>query len=83
MYSFGGGVTFKYLTDNFGSLTLRYNPYPDSNYDIITNNLNNKIYVEKNDGIKYELTKEKYIQLMKDFEYETGLYPIDHLLILN
>ena len=30
IYSFGTGVTFKYLTDNAGNFTFKYNPYNKS-----------------------------------------------------
>ena len=69
----------KYYIDN-DKFNMNY--YPDAlyNYERSTRN-GEKMYIVKTDNKKYELTREMYIKLMKDFGKKMGYAPIKLTII--
>lgn len=70
----------EYYIDKEG-YTLNYDPTPAKDYERLIPEYGKKMYVVKTDGKKYELTKEMYIKLMKDFGKVIGISPIKYTII--
>lgn len=62
---------------------LSYCPFADQVYDQITSIFDSDLSIELIDNTRILLNKSKYIQLMKDYEFETGIYKFDYFSILH
>lgn len=61
--------------------TFTYHPNPEEDYDDALRRLGSKMYIVKTDGIKYELTKEMYVELMKEYGDMMGFQLLETELI--
>lgn len=65
------------------SYTLRYCPDPSKDYDRVTSDLGAHIYVRDKANNKYEVTKQKYIEIMGNFGNQIGVIPMLNSLVLD
>ena len=61
--------------------TLRHTPNPREDYNRVIPRLGDKMYVEKTDGDKHELTKENYVKLMYEFGERMKTEPLEAKMI--
>jgi hypothetical protein len=62
---------------------LTYHPFPDKEFDRITQLIGPELFIEKTDTIKYQLDKDSYCKLIKEFGETAKLCPIDHMVVLD
>jgi hypothetical protein len=63
--------------------TLTYTPDPSKEFDRLTQNVGNNLYVEKNDGSKNILLKEDYCNLINEFGNINGFRKILNILFYD
>ena len=58
------------------SYTMTYDPFPAEDYDRMTSNLGNHVYIRDKSNNKYEITKAQYIEIMESFGNTIGASPM-------
>ena len=63
--------------------TMRYNPFPSTEYDRLTSNLGDHLYIRDHNNNKHEVTKQQYIEIMEDFGITIGTSPLLNNIIMD
>lgn len=62
---------------------LTYVPFPEKEYDRLVQTFGGELWIEKTDGIKYNLDKPSYVKLNQEFGNQAGICVLDHMVIIH